>query len=91
MDEIRKTFNSLIFTLDTGFLWDFLGKYFAHLTESKYENEEEEEDLDEEEMLTNDERQKRDFHAEKKREHLVLFPVVRDLAVNLNQKTTRPA
>lgn len=72
MDEIKKNLNALLNNLEVGYLWTFLCKLFKRLLDSKYKNESDEEDI----SLTNEEKQKRDFEEEKRKEHIVLFPVV---------------
>ncbi|KAE9552234.1 hypothetical protein FO519_004543 [Halicephalobus sp. NKZ332] len=72
LDEIKKNFNSLLNNLDAGFLWVYLSDLFISLLESTYKNESDDDDQD----LTNEERQKRDFDEEKRKQHIALFPIM---------------
>uniref|UniRef100_A0A7E4ZT10 Dopey_N domain-containing protein n=1 Tax=Panagrellus redivivus TaxID=6233 RepID=A0A7E4ZT10_PANRE len=72
LDEIQKNFNALLNNLDAGFLWTFLCRLFSTLLEQNYANETDSDDQD----LTDEERQARDFREQKRKEHVVLFPVM---------------
>uniref|UniRef100_A0A1I7S1B1 Dopey_N domain-containing protein n=1 Tax=Bursaphelenchus xylophilus TaxID=6326 RepID=A0A1I7S1B1_BURXY len=74
LDEIRKTFNSLLTSLEPNFLWDYLGDLFLKLLQPlPYKT-----DLSDEEeaSLTIEERDKRQFEESKRKEHLMLYPLM---------------
>ena len=74
VEEIRKTFNSLLGSLEPGFLWKYLGELFAKLLKPlpfKVELTDEEEA-----SLTIEERERRNYMSAKRKEHLTLYPLV---------------
>jgi hypothetical protein len=74
LDEIRKNFNSLLDSLDPGFLWQYLSDLFVKLLAPlpfKVDLSDEEEA-----GLTIEERDRRLYMESKRKEHLMLYPLV---------------
>ncbi|KAI6208422.1 Protein pad-1 [Aphelenchoides besseyi] len=74
LEDIRKNLNSLLGLLEPGFLWDYLGELFVKLLQPlpfKVELTDEEE-----ENLTIEERERRRYTESKRREHLMLYPLM---------------
>jgi hypothetical protein len=82
LNEIRKNFNSLLDSLEPGFLWQYLANLFVKLLEPlpfKTDLTDEEEA-----SLTIEEQDRRLYMESKRKEHLMLYPLVSLIEWDIN-------